>query len=154
MLCEHLLRALTDCGTSVTEEGCQLISRLRLPSDLLSAWILNVVRAGAFDAVDGAKDVWFVQVGRRAAEFVPAARVDDEQAAVGVLQHVRRMEVDVVADQKVGMLGFECGSFGRQHMPGEAVHVEQAAEEVTAIVIAELIGFEMSQPARCRWTEM
>ena len=41
--------------------------------------------------------VRLVELRRRAAQLVPAAGVDHEQAAVGVLDHVGRVEVEVVA---------------------------------------------------------
>ena len=60
------------------------------PVDLQSAGILSFDGA---DAVDAALDLRLGDLRRRAADAEPAAGVDDEQAAVGVFQHIGRMEV-------------------------------------------------------------
>ena len=53
------------------------------------------------NAINRAQHVRLVQLRGRAAELVPAAGVDHEQAAVGVLQHVGRMEIEVVGDEEI-----------------------------------------------------
>ena len=45
------------------------------------------------DAVDATENVGLFQLRRRTTQFVPAAGIDNEQTAVGVLQHVGRMEI-------------------------------------------------------------
>ena len=53
------------------------------------------------DAIDRAEDIRLVELRSRATEFVPAARVEDDEAAVCVFQHVGRMEVEIVRDHEV-----------------------------------------------------
>ena len=42
-----------------------------------------------------------MKLRRGATEFVPAAGVDDEQAAVGIFKHVGRVEIEVGAGDEV-----------------------------------------------------
>ena len=61
----------------------------------------------ALDAIDRAQHVRLLELRGRAAELVPAAGIDDDQAAVGVLEHVGRVEVEVGAGDEVFVLGRE-----------------------------------------------
>ena len=61
-------------------------------------------------AINRPQHVGLLELRGRAAEFVPAAGVDDDQAAVGVLEHVGRVEVEVRAGDEIFVLGRERGA--------------------------------------------
>ena len=81
--------------------------RQRLPGQLQPARVVDLGRALAADPVDAAQHVGLLKLRRRAAELVPAAGVDHEQAAVGVFEHVGRMEVEVGLVDEILVLGRE-----------------------------------------------
>ena len=54
------------------------------------------MRALAAHAIDRAQDIRLLQLRARTAQLVPAARVDNEQASIGVHLHVGWMEVDEI----------------------------------------------------------
>ena len=58
-------------------------------------------------AIDRPEHVGFLELRGRAAEFVPAAGVDDDQAAVGVFEHVGRVEIEVRAGDEIFVVGCE-----------------------------------------------
>ena len=70
------------------------------------------------DSIDRPQHVGLVELRRRAAELVPAAGVDHDQAAVGVLEHVGRVEIEVGAGDEVFVLGRERGAVGRRGRAG------------------------------------
>ena len=73
------------------------------PVETTSARIGHRRRAALPHAVDRAQHVRLRQLRRRATQLVPGAGVDDEQAAVGVLDDVGRVEVEAVGDEEVGV---------------------------------------------------
>ena len=100
------------------------------------------------DAIDRAEHVGLVELRGRAAELVPAAGIDDDQAAVGVFEHVGRVEVEVGAGDEVFVLGRERRSLGRQDVPADLVQVEVAGEQVVLIFLAEGVRLVAGQAAR------
>src|SRR5262249_40409278 len=73
--------AAADEGTAVVEQRDQALDIELAPRDGQAARVLDAWRAGAADAVDGTADVWLDELRAGAAQFVPAAGVDHEQAA-------------------------------------------------------------------------
>ena len=65
----------------------------------------------AADAVESAEEVGFAELGGGAAEFVPAAGVEDEEGAVGVFDDVGGVEVAAVTgdEEFYAMLESEFG---------------------------------------------
>jgi len=88
-------------------------------------------------AVYPAQDVGLPQLRGRAAELVPAAGVHDQQAAVGVFQHVGRMEIEAFGDEKILVLRFEGSCVRCENVPGDLVHVEEGGEEIVFVLLAE-----------------
>ena len=60
--------------------------------------------------------------------------------AVRVLDHVRRVEVDVVRDDEVRILRLVGRALGNEHVPADFPEVELAAEDVVGVVGTELVG--------------
>ena len=71
-----------------------------------------VVEARLAHAIDAAQDVGLGQLRGGAAELVPAARVDDEDGAVGILQDVGGVKVHVVGRDEVRIRGGVGGAGG------------------------------------------
>ena len=91
-------------------------------------------RAFAPHAIDRAEHVRLGELRRRATELVPGAGVDHEQAAIGVFDHVGRMEVAIVRDEKVGVASLERRAVRLEHVARHLAQVEHRREEVVAVV--------------------
>src|SRR5439155_20090754 len=89
------------------------------------------------DAVNGSLDIRLGDLRGRATDAEPTARVDDEQAAVGVFEHIGRMEVLVFTYQKIFRLYAEAGAVALDDMPLDAIAVELCGEEIALILLAE-----------------
>src|SRR5262249_15828967 len=76
----------------------------------------------------------------RAAQLVPAAGVDDEQAAVGVLDHVGGVEVVVGGDDEVAVDAGEARPPGHQDVARHLAEVELGGEQVTVVFRPEMGG--------------
>ena len=94
-------------------------------------------RSSPPDSIDRSEHVGLVELRGRAAELVPAAGVDDDQAAVGVFEHVGRVEVEVRAGDEVFVLGRERRARRVEDVPADLVQVEVAGEEVVLVGLAE-----------------
>ena len=122
----------------------------RVPGELEPARVGRMRRVLAAHAVDRAEHVGLVELRGRAAELVPAAGIHDQEAAVGVLEHVGRVEVEVGAGDEVLVLRREGRPLGGQGVPADLVEVEVAGEEVVPVRLAERGRLVSSQAARRR----
>ena len=86
-------RALANGVARVVEQFDQRRRRFLFPIDSQASRIDHRRHPAATDAVDPAEHVRLGELGRRAASIEPAARVDDQQTAVGVFQHIGRMKL-------------------------------------------------------------
>ena len=80
------------------------------------------------DAIDGACDVRLGHDRRRAANAEPAAGVDHQDAAVGVLEDVGRMEVPVVGGEEILGLANEACALAFEDVPLDAMTIELTEE--------------------------
>ena len=71
--------AAADGGTGIVEKFGQCIGGDFRPLDFQAAGIVDFGGGGFANAVDSAEEVRFVELRGGAAEFVPAAGVDDDQ---------------------------------------------------------------------------
>ena len=88
---------------------------------------LGVVEAGSVLAAqppDPAEDVRLVHLRRGAADAEPAAGVEEEQRAVGVLEHVGRVEVGALAGQELLGAAAEAGAVALDRVALQLVRVE------------------------------
>src|SRR4051794_31239256 len=99
------------------------------------------MRAGLADAIDAAWNVVFDELRTGAAELVPAAGVDHQDAAIGVFDDVGGMKVSVVRGDQIMVFSGKRGSRRLQDMPTDFAEIELTREDVIAIVGPELIGF-------------
>ena len=83
--------------------------------------------------VDGAQHVGFGQLGGGATQFVPTARVDDEHAPVRVLNHIRGVEIRVIAEQEITIICPVAGSLRMQGVAADLAQIELAHEEIASI---------------------
>ena len=112
--------------------------RRRLPPvETTPARVGHRRRAALPHAVDRARHVRLGQLRRRATQLVPGAGVDDEQAAVGVLDDVGRVEVERVGDDEVGVLAGEGRAGRHQLVARHLLHVEERGVEGLAARLAE-----------------
>ena len=147
-LCEHRHRVLASFrhrlnGASahrrsfVAQQAGQFFGRQFRPRQFQAARVADVRRTTAANPIDAAQHIRLMQLRRRAAELVPAAGVDDQQAAVGVFQHVGRMEINVVRDEEVFVATLERRPARLQHVSRDLVHVEETSKQVVLILGAE-----------------
>ena len=115
----------------------QVVGGNFVPLDFLAARIVNLRRAGFADAIHRAQQIGFVKLRRGAAEFVPAAGVDDDQAAICIFQNIRRMKIQAIAGEKVLILRRKRGAGGREDMTNHFVEIEAGGEEIVAKFRAE-----------------
>src|SRR5262249_24268561 len=92
------------------------------------------------NSVDRPFDLRFGDLRRRAADAEPAARVDHQQTAVGVFEHVGGMKVLVVRDEKVLALDLEAGAVAFDDVPLNAAAVELRGKEIVAIFSPESLA--------------
>ena len=107
------------------------------PCEFCPARIFNFGSILTANAVNRAQHIRFMQGRRRTAKLVPAARVDHEQAAIGVFKHVCWMKIEIVRDQEVVVVRFERRPFGLQNVPADFVLVELTREQVVLVFLAE-----------------
>src|SRR5690606_22557312 len=93
------------------------------------------------DAVDRPKDVRFPKLGGGATELVPTSGVDDDERAVGILDHIGGVEISVIGNKKIGIGGVVSRAGRIEDVAGDFVKVEQSGEEIIAIIAAEAFGF-------------
>ena len=92
-------------GETVFIQQChQLLQRKLVPLNLQSAGIIPAVRGSPTNAVDGAQHIGFPELRGGAADFVPAAGIDHDQAAVRILQYIGGVKVKVVTDDQLTVL--------------------------------------------------
>jgi len=99
-----------------------------LPVDLQSARVVEFRRVHLADSIDAALDLRLVDARGRAADAEPSARVDHDQAAVRVLEHVGRVEVGVVADEELLIAPAERRAVTLDDVPLHLMGVELGAE--------------------------
>ena len=119
-------------GRGSSEQPASASGVSRVPVELEAPGVVDPRGVLAADPVDRAQDVGLDQLRGRAAELVPAAGVDDEERAVGVLLDVGRVEVEVVGGEEVLGRGLEAPALGRQDVAGDLAEVEAGGEEGVA----------------------
>ena len=137
LLGQFLNGALPNRGPVVAEELRQLAARRLRPGQLQPSRIDDLGGADTPDPVNRAQHIGLPELGSRATNFIPAPRIDHEQAAIGVFQHVRRMKVGIVRNQKIAVAAIERGAPRFEHMTGDLVQVEEAGEEVVLVFLPE-----------------
>lgn len=140
--------APADRRSRVVEQRGQARRVGLIPPDRQAARVGDLRRADPPDPVDRAQHVGLRELRRRTAELVPAPRVDDEHAAVGVGDDVGRVEVAVGAGEEVLVLRGEGRSARREDVAGDLLQVEAAGEDVIAVAGSEGVGVVGGQPAR------
>ena len=95
---ERTLGSLSDGRTIVAQPSRECLGAHPGPIDTPAARVGPFLTAGAADAIDRPQHVRLPKLRGGAAQLVPAARVHDDQAPVGILEHVGWMKVEVVAD--------------------------------------------------------
>src|SRR6185295_3475540 len=129
-------RPLADGGTSVVKEFCNFAGTKRKPLELAAPRIINLRRICPPNPVNPPQHIRLVQLRSWAAEFVPAAGVDHDQAAVGVFEHVGGVEVEAFGYEKILVLRFESAAVRSQDVARDFVHVEQGREEIVPVLLA------------------
>ena len=122
-------------GPRISEQRNRLSHTQKVLStpQLFPSWIFDLGRTLAADAVDPPQHVGLVQLRGRAAELVPAAGVDDDEAAVGVLDDVGGMEVEIGTVTKSSSLVEKVAPSGVRTCRADLVQVEIAGENVVFV---------------------
>ena len=105
-------------------------------------------------SINRSEHIGFNQLRTRAAQFVPAARIHDEQAAIGIFDHVGRVEVLIVRNDEIAVVGGVRRAARLQDVPADFAQVELRAEEVVVEFLTELIRLVAVQAARGRRAEV
>ncbi len=82
---------------------------------------VNRRSAALADAGNHTQYVGLGELRGGATNFIPAAGVQDDQAAVRIFKDVCRMEIGVVTGDKIGVHGFKRGSHCHQHLAHDFV---------------------------------
>ena len=117
-----------NCGPSRVEQASPAGGAHSVPVELGAPGIFRRLGTDAANAINGAKHVRLGQLRGWAAELVPAARIDHEQAAIRVLHHVGRMKVATAGNQEVGILGGKRRSAGDELVRRDFAEVERRHE--------------------------
>ena len=130
---ERLDSASTDERTRVVQKFDEPRVIDSRPVNFQAARVFNGRCADFRDAINGPQNVRLGELGSGATELVPAARVDDQEAAVGVFDHVRRMKVDVVAHEEIVVGGSEGRAIRREDVTRDFVEIEAGGEEIITV---------------------
>jgi len=84
MCSQRLNRALANGGAMIPQQSRQLGRLHSLPIQLQSARVVDLRSAIPSNSINGSQYIRLPKLRRRAAELVPAAGVDDEEAAVAI----------------------------------------------------------------------
>ena len=133
-------RAVPHLRARVVQQFRQFDGRRIRPVDLRPSRVLGLRHVPPTDPVNAPLDVRLGDLRGRAADAEPAAGVDDQQAAVGVLQDVGRVEIGVAAGEEVLVARAEGRAVAREDVAHHLMGVEVAAEEVVAVFGAEPVA--------------
>ena len=147
-------RPRADGRPLVGKELGQLFRCAFLPGDIETARIVDPGRALAADSVNRPQDIGLPKLRRGAAQFVPAARVDHDQAAVGILDHVGRVKIEAIGNEEVTGRGSERRGVRSQNCPRHLADVETTGEQVVPEIAAENVRFVSDKTAGGRRPEM
>ena len=120
-------RARRYFGTRIGDSREQLGRADFLPSELGPARIGNRRSVLFSHAVNRSEDFGLLGLRGRATKLVPAARVRDEHAAVGVFDHIGRMKVRLIAHEQIPVGRAECRAIRCEGVARDFAHVELRA---------------------------
>ena len=115
MRCTAGSRVAEQLGSRVVGDEPRAVRSL---AQFRSSWIVEFRCTLPPDSIDRTQHIRLLELRSRTAEFVPAAGIDDDQAAIGILEHVGRVKVEVGAGDKVFVSGREGGSSGQAGRAG------------------------------------
>ena len=143
-----------DGGARVGQQRREAGGLYPLPIESETARIGDRHRAIAPHPIDRAEGRRLLKLRRRATQLVPAAGIDNEERAVGILDHVGGMEVDPVGLEEGIRFGGERGAgrheFGPEHRP----QVERRREQVAGPRLAVADAGMAVEAARSSGAEM
>ena len=132
------------CDGSFPNRGSLRVEQARpahrahsVPVELGAPRIFRRLGTNAANAINGAEHVRLSQLGGWAAELVPAARIDHEQAAIRVLHHVGRMKVAAARNQEVCILGRKRRPAGDELVCRNLAEIERSHEQRAPEPLAE-----------------
>ena len=116
-------------------------------------WIcLRRERRGFPHAINRAEHLGLHVLRGRATQLIPAARVRDEHAAVGILEHIGRVKIRLVAHEEIAVRRAERRAILRERVARDAAHIKLRAEQIPAH--PERLAAQYLQPARRRRAEV
>ena len=121
---------VADGGAGVGEVGGGFGGCERSPLYLVSVRIGHFSGSCAAHPVNGSLQVGLGHLRQRAAFNEPAARFHHEQAAVGIFQHVGRVEILILGREKNLVFGAERSPVADEFMAQHPVRVELRTEQV------------------------
>ncbi len=118
---------LTTAGSLIREPtGFRLV-----PIQLEAAGVRNAMRPFLLNPIDGAQNIWLGDLRSWATDHVPTARVGNQQAAIGVFDHIGRMKIGLIAfEQDARSCGMGRSGFG-QSVPRHTASVELRENQVS-----------------------
>src|SRR5262249_7228304 len=125
-----------DGKTRVVQQAGQLLRGQSVPGKFQAARIGNRPCTLLSNAIDGPLQLGNLVLGQSlkfGAAAGPKAGDNDQQAAVGVLDHVRGPESVIVRYQEVFRPGPETGAVALDDMAGDPILVKQGGEQVVPI---------------------
>ncbi len=132
----------------IVEQRNQLSRFQQRPRQLQATRVVDRAGVGLAHAVDRPLDFRLGDLGGRAADAEPTAGVDDDQAAIGILENVGRVEVLVVGGEEIFGLDFEARAGALENVPLNAMAIELGREEIVVICRAEQVRAIAHQAGR------
>ena len=145
--CEFFDGPPSNCGPRIDDSLNQIVHPGLRPLQFNTPRIGDFRRRFPPHAVNRAQQIRFGKLRAGTTEFIPAARVHHQQAAVGVLQHVGRVKILAVGHEEIAVgAGVGCAA-GTQNVAGDLVQVEGGGEEIVAVIGAEDGAFVAAKTA-------
>ena len=129
--------ALLDKEAVIAQQFDALRWREFCPVQLESARVAQFDGADFTHAIDRAEHIGLGELRSGATDFVPAAGVHDEQAAIGVLEHIGGMKIVIVGGKKIAVAGGEGRAIGDELVAGDFAQIEITGEKVVEIIRTE-----------------
>ena len=108
----------------------------------------SLFRIPASHPINRAQHIRLVELGGGATEFIPAAGIDHEQAAVAIDQHIGRVEIGAVADEEILRLRTPRRLGVVDDRAHDAVRVEARDEKVVAPLLSKNLRVVARDAAR------
>ena len=108
-----------------------------VPRNLSPQRVFDFGRALFSHSINAAQDIRLCQLRRRTAHFVPAAGVDNQQAAIRIFKDISRVKVGMIAGKKIRVFRFVRRPVRNHFVLNDFVQIEVAGKHLLIMLAAE-----------------